>query len=201
MTIGEKRGKLTCIGKDKTRDFRYYLFQCECGNVKSIIKYNVENGSTRSCGCLKRENPNHTTHGLSHTRIDNIYRSMIDRCKNPNNKRYCIYGAKGIRVCEEWENDKTTFFEWSFANGYADNLTIDRIDNSKGYEPSNCRWATYEEQGNNKTTNHFLKYNGERRTIRQWEKYLGFKKGLIHSRLRRGWSVEKTLTTAVRQGG
>ena len=75
---------------------------------------------------------------------------MKTRCYNPNSNRYADYGARGITVCEEWRNDFMSFYNWSMQNGYADNLTIDRINGNKGYEPSNCRWSTYKEQANNR---------------------------------------------------
>jgi hypothetical protein len=80
------------------------------------------------------------------------------------------------------------------ANGYLDDLTIDRIDNDKGYSPNNCRWITKKEQANNRSTNRYLEYNGERHTISEWGELLGIDSETLSSRLRRGWSIEKTLT-------
>ena len=94
-------------------------------------------------------NRNHVTYGFSHTRIDNIYKAMISRCYCKNNNRYERYGGRGIVVCEEWKNNKMKFFEWSFSNGYREDLTLDRIDTNGNYEPNNCRWADWETQNNN----------------------------------------------------
>jgi hypothetical protein len=192
MEIGERHGRLVCLGKDPDKDYRYYLYKCDCGNVKSIIQSNVKRGATTSCGCYliaNRMNGNcHRTYGYSHTRIDHIYKSMIDRCENPKNYGYHKYGGRGIRVCEEWKANKLAFFEWAFTNGYAENLTIDRKDNSKGYSPENCRWITYQEQNNNRRSNHHETINGETRTIAEWSRISGIAQTTIGARLKSGWT-------------
>ena len=198
MKTGERHGRLVCIGKDTTRDNRYYLFKCDCGNVKSIIAHNVQRGATKSCGCICKEHPSHTIYGYSHTRIDNIYKSMIDRCENPKSYNYYKYGAKGIRVCKEWKEDKMSFFAWAFETGYADNLSIDRIDNSKGYSPNNCRWVTTKEQANNKTNNRIISAFGMKKTLAQWADYSGIPYNTLWARLRSGWVIERALTEEVR---
>lgn len=127
-------------------------------------------------------------HGYSHTRIDHIYKSMIDRCENPKNYGYHKYGGRGIHVCEEWKTNKIAFFEWAFANGYAENLTIDRKDNSKGYSPENCRWITYQEQNNNRRSNRYETIDGETHTVAEWSRISGIKQGTIQYRLAKGWN-------------
>lgn len=127
-------------------------------------------------------------HGYSHTRVDHIYKSMIDRCENPRNYGYYKYGGRGIHVCEEWKTNKKAFFEWAFANGYAENLTIDRKDNSKGYSPENCRWITYQEQNNNRRSNRYETIDGETHTVAEWSRISGIKQGTIQYRLAKGWN-------------
>lgn len=104
-------------------------------------------------------------HGMSHTKLDFTYCNMIRRCYNPKSQYYIYYGARGIGVCDEWRNDRKTFFEWALNNGYNDTLTIDRIDNNKGYSPSNCRWVSQSIQNENTRKSIRLLYSGKWRTI------------------------------------
>ena len=141
-------------------------------------------------------NKNHFKYGYSHTRIDNIYKAMVARCYKTTSVNYKRYGAKGVKVCDEWLKDKQKFFKWAFENGYSESLTIDRIDVNGNYEPSNCRWTTYKKQANNKSNNRLITYNGETHTLAEWGDIKGINQGTLHSRLKRGWDVERTLTTA-----
>ena len=135
--------------------------------------------------------------GLSHSRIDNIYKSIIQRCYNKSHNRYYIYGARGIVMCDEWLHDKSKFFEWSLANGYDDTLTIDRIDCNGNYEPNNCRWVSQKVQQNNRSNNRRIEFNGECHTMAEWANITGINAATIHARLKRGWDIEKTITTEV----
>lgn len=185
VVIGKKYNKLTCIGKDESKDSRYYLFQCECGNTKSIIAYNVVSGRTGSCGCVNRAHPPHTKHGGRGTRLYNIWKSMRERCNNPNTNRHQAYHDKGVRVCNEWD-DFSKFREWSLENGYANTLSIDRINTSGDYEPSNCRWVTMKEQQNNRTTNVHITINDVTKTLTQWSEATGIKAATLWNRYKRG---------------
>ena len=100
----------------------------------------------------------------------------------------------GIRVCDEW-NDFMKFYAWATANGYSEMLTIDRIDTDGDYCPSNCRWVTWKAQANNKRTNHYITFQGKRATLQQWADSVGIKANTLLYRLKRGWSVERALTT------
>ena len=137
-------------------------------------------------------------HGLSGSRLYYIWKSMRQRCMNPNCKNYPRYGGRGITIYPEWD-DYEKFNEWALSNGYNELLTIDRIDVNGNYEPGNCKWSTSKEQANNRRTNHLLTHNGETHNIREWAAIMGVSETVIHERLKRGWSIEKTLTQPIRK--
>ena len=137
-------------------------------------------------------------HGRTPIRLYNIWKSMRQRCTNANASNYKKYGGNGISICDEW-NDYSVFRNWALLNGYKNDLTIDRIDFRGNYDPSNCRWVTYEDQNNNKSSNRMLTYNGESHTMAQWGRLVGISSSTIHARLKRGWSVERALSTPIKK--
>ena len=132
-------------------------------------------------------------------RISRIYWNMKTRCYNQSSNKYHSYGGRGIRICDEWKNSFANFKEWALNNGYADNLTLDRINNNGNYEPNNCRWATIKQNTNNTRKNRLLTYNGETHTMSEWCEILGVKLGTLSSRIYRGWSVEDAMTKPIRK--
>lgn len=188
--LGKRFGRLTVIaehGRYKSGKVIYRCL-CDCGNYSNVLGTYLRTGATISCGCYLREaaKERNRTHGKSKTRIYRIWNGMKCRCYNPNSKWYSGYGGRGITVCDEWRNSFETFYEWAMANGYADHLTIDRIDNNGNYCPKNCRWATAKEQGNNRNDCVFVEINGETKTLTQWATESGVKRGTIYSRYHRG---------------
>ena len=117
-------------------------------------------------------------------RIYEIWANMKYRCNNKNCVNFKNYGGRGIRVCEEW-NAFENFYKWAIDNEYSDNLTLDRIDVNGNYEPENCRWATWEEQANNRRRNSRITYNGETHTISEWARIKNLSPRLICERLYR----------------
>ena len=135
--------------------------------------------------------------GKMRSRLNAIYWSMRTRCENSNSPSFINYGRKGIRVCDEWQ-DYNSFKKWSMDNGYQDDLTIDRINPTQGYCPQNCRWISIKEQQSNRTNNHLITFQSRTLTLQQWGEELGIKWTTLYGRLNRGWSIEKALSTPVK---
>lgn len=192
------------INSGDTRPF--WNCVCSCGNRKTVNGDWLKCGSVKSCGCLNvdRTKETHIKHGFAvralkgkdETRIYRIWDHMKQRCFNPKASYYKIYGGRGITVCEEWlgENGFENFLEWSVNNGYANNLSIDRINPDGNYEPSNCRWANSLTQANNKRTSRLITYKGETATIAQIAKKYNVPDGIFRSRLRCGWSIDDIIS-------
>lgn len=128
-------------------------------------------------------------------RLNEIWKTMKQRCYNPNNEKYKTCGAKGICVCDEWKTDFHAFETWAISNGYEKSLTIMRIDLNKNYSPNNCKWATLQEQAKNRSNNHMIEYNGEKMTLEDWSRKVGISSPTIRRRLKAGWSVKDALFT------
>lgn len=145
---GQRFGRLLVLSRvpNHTKNGAAWQCLCDCGVVKAISTLNLRTKKkpTRSCGCLHREDlaRRNYRHGLRHTRIYEVWKTMIQRCTNPRSRYWYCYGGRGITVCEEWRSSAEAFIEWALANGYERGLTIDRLDNDAGYSPSNCQWIT-----------------------------------------------------------
>lgn len=137
-------------------------------------------------------------HGESYTRLYAIWDNMKARCYNKNSSDYPRYGGRGVFVCDEWIQSYKAFSDWAKENGYAENLTLDRIENNKGYCPSNCRWVDRKVQANNTRNCVFYTYNGEVHTLAEWADIVKIPKTALWNRIKMyGWELEKALTTPV----
>lgn len=137
----------------------------------------------------------HKTHGMSSTRLYAIWVEMRRRCRDERFTGYYKYGGRGITVCPEWDNDFVAFYEWAMSHGYRDDLTIDRIDNNRGYSPENCRWVDYTEQNNNTRRNRLFTIGNRTQTLAQWCRECEVCYKTVWTRLSIGWDIVRALTT------
>lgn len=178
------------------------LCQCDCGAEKEVGSYNLLNGKSKQCiSCSvsakfkAHGDSGDRFNGRKERRVYKIWKAMKWRC-NPNNKTARSYNERGIVVCPEWGNSYEAFRDWALANGYRDDLTVDRIDNDRGYSPENCRWANYHQQARNRSSTRMVTAFGETKSAIEWsedERCLISKKALW-LRLRRGWPPELAIT-------
>ena len=136
------------------------LFECSCGRIKEINRYNVASGAVSSCGCkrilqARINGKKQITHGMTNTKIFRVWDGIKKRAssKRVNSKDFNRYKGRGISICSEWEDSFESFYEWAKNSGYKEGLQIDRIDNDGNYEPSNCRWVTVFANSMNRSTN------------------------------------------------
>lgn len=207
---GQKFGRLYVVERaddkyDKYGRHTMWRCVCDCGNETVVGTSSLTCGNTTSCGCYFSEiiSEIKTTHGMSKSRLYNVWNGILTRCYNSKSTKYKNYGARGIKVCDEWHKFES-FYDWAMSTGYDPKAeygacTIERKNVNGDYEPSNCVWATSKQQANNTTTNHILEWNGEKLTMSQWADKTGIDACVISDRIGRGWDVEKTLTTPVKR--
>lgn len=200
---GKRFGRLSVIKRtsDYIKDNGSTLVRweclCDCGSIVNVISGDLLSGSTKSCGCLRKEVASfvNTTHGKSNMNLYKRWIGMKNRCFNENDPAYKHYGKRGISVCDEWVNDFESFERWSLENGYDDILSLDRIDCNGNYEPSNCRWADKVTQENNKRSNRIVSYHGKNITLGELSRITGADYKLLWQRIvRDNKSVEEALT-------
>lgn len=208
--VGKRFGKLEVLSKSNVKKYGVYLWECkcDCGNITYASSNSLNSGNTKSCGCYKYSGLYHPKHKGYKTHLYFVWESMKKRCYNPNDKFFYCYGAKGIKVCDEWKNDFSTFRQWALENGYTEEkldsginrLTIDRIDGDRDYEPNNCRWVDMTTQNNNKKKLKKYCYNNESHTIGEWAKIKNIDFNLLFNRIHKlHWSINESLET--KKGG
>lgn len=206
--IGDKYGRLTIqeyAGKAKNGSTLVKCV-CDCGTEKIVRLCSLKKGEIRSCGCLAKEllikrnkTIKYITHGQSRTRLYTIWCDMKQRCLNKNQQMFKYYGERKISICDEWKNNFNSFYDWAMENGYADDLTIDRIDVNGNYEPSNCRWATMQQQRRNTRKNVFVEINDVEKVLIDWCSDYKIKYTTVLSRIYKGWEIVTAITTPSRK--
>ena len=182
---GQKFNRLTAISKIENSNSKKarWLCKCDCGNFTEASGDNLRTGNVKSCGCLiAYNNKQRATHRKSNTRLYNTWRNMKARCNCKTNPRYKDYGARGISIYDEWQTFEN-FYEWAISNGYNENLTIDRINVNKNYEPNNCRWIPLSKQAYNKRDSLIFNINGEKKCLAEICKDYNVKYTTIYRRI------------------
>src|ERR1700756_1600251 len=203
MAPNQVFGRLTTV--EATENRQRWICRCECGNLVPVKIYSLHDGTSQSCGCFAQERQREANikHGASIgrkvKRLYNIWQHMRDRCRNPNNEWFKNYGGRGISVCEEWAGSECypAFEEWALANGYADTLTIERIDYDGNYEPKNSTWIPKSEQSDNRRINVWLRAFGETKFIKDWgrDPRCRVSAQSLGRRIKQGWDAESAITT------
>lgn len=191
--VGQIFSRLTVIEltPERIRKRAVFRCRCECGNERRAVGRDLLDGHVKSCGCLRKA----TKHGLYRTRTRKVWQQMKDRCCNPNTTGFDLWGGRGIAVCDRWRE--------SFLNFIADmgpapeGATLERIDNEKHYNPSNCRWATRREQAQNTRRNRMVTFRGQTLCVTEWARRLGMPSGTLWARFKHGWSTERAMSTPV----
>lgn len=181
------------LGKD------YWFCQCYCGNEVKVRGDHLRSGATKSCGCYSQDKAVYSAqrtgrlnykHGGNGTKLYGVWHSMRDRCQRKAHHSYADYGGRGIKVCEAWR-DYEVFKNWALTHGYKEGLSLDRVDNNKGYSPENCRWATRKEQARNRRVNVVI----EGRCLAEWAEGAKVTAQSISKRLAKGWSIREACDT------
>lgn len=206
--IGRTNGKLTVVGyrRPEGRGRLQLECLCECGETTFVFPYQFKSGNIKSCGCARfghsechKGNTSRRTHGLTQNRFYKKWNGMVRRCYNPNEPAYKFYGALGITVCEEWHHSPEKFIEWcesTYPEG--EQLTLDRIDGSKGYSPDNCRWATQLQQVHNLKNNRFITIDGETHCVSEWCRLYNLSAGSVYKRVQTGQTFEVAISELIK---
>ncbi|MBT2750019.1 MULTISPECIES: hypothetical protein [unclassified Lysobacter] len=180
MNIGDQYGRWQIV---RGRLGTHVRAQCQCGTVKDVQVGHLQSGRSRSCGCLRAEqlSARRLRHGASGTLEYRLWRKMKERCSNPNAPGYRNWGGRGIRVCDRWQASFEAFLRdmGMCPSGYS----LDRIDNERGYEPGNCRWASHQQQCNNQRRNVRVTLDGKTQTIASWARELSLPYATLHRRV------------------
>jgi hypothetical protein len=206
--IGKRFTRLKVINSHpkKSNGQTQWLCLCDCGKKLIVTTSDLNSKGVQSCGCLNRDNVRKRClrHGYANRKnihpLYNTWVGMNGRCLNEKHAAYKYYGARGISVCKDWQKNPEKFIDWAQENGWKPGLTIERVDNNKGYSPSNCKISTMMEQLQNTRRTKRISFKGKTLTLREWEEETGIKKDALYSRIfKLKWSIKKALTTPTKR--
>ena len=199
--VGRQFGRWTVVEKGPIRGHnRLWRCVCTCGTQRDVLGFTLRKGASQSCGCLNAERASSRgKHHLSGTSEYDTWHQMINRCYNSAFIYYPLYGGRGISVCDRWRHSVEHFYA-DMGPKPSPEHTLERIDNDASYSPENCRWATKKEQARNRRSTRFLTHNGETLSMAEWAERIGVSPNAMYMRLRKGWSVERAVTTPRQQG-
>lgn len=191
--IGSKQGQIKVLShlKKGKNNANYFRCQCDCGRISEISTKHFFNDNQLTCGRFHKKYENSEIG----EKLYNTWNRMIHRCYDTKNHKYYSYGARGIKVCDEWKNDYDTFYKWAIQSGYQIGLWIERIDNNGNYCPQNCKWATRTEQMRNTRRTKHICYKGKIHSLAEWCEILDLYYPTVNGRLFKGWSVERAFDT------
>jgi hypothetical protein len=199
--VGQKFGRLMVIEQAGRTSYGRVLWKClcDCGVYKEIAANNLTSGTSKSCGCLNHDAiiQRNTTHGMTSTAEYKTWRSMLQRCSDPNSNSYCRYGARGITVCDEWKDFRR--FISDMGERPSNLHSIGRINNDAGYSKDNCAWETRFEQSRNKRNNRRYEYKGKKYILADLITLSGLNRATFTDRIDSGWSIEAAVETPARK--
>lgn len=197
IQIGDVVGRLQIIREAGFRTYksgvrrRVFLCRCQCGRTVKVVGSLLQAHAVKSCGCLRSDHARQLnfSHGDAGSKLYMVWVEIRRRCENPTRASWKYYGQRGITICKAWRNSWSAFKKWALAAGYRPGLTIGRIDNDKGYCPSNCRWETTQDQNNNQRRTHWITFaDGHRESLANAVRHhssVGY--NTVFSRIRHGW--------------
>jgi hypothetical protein len=202
--MGTVSGLLEVIGKapidpSKPSKGACWIARCHgCGSVRPYRGVDLRRKRAKSCGCSTKAiiSESRRRHGGTGTPEYETWRGMIDRCEKSSHASYSRYGAKGITVCSEWRHDFPAFLR-DVGPKPSPEHTLERIQNRRGYEPGNVRWATKKEQARNRSSNRLIEFRSETKTLIEWAELTGIESSIISRRIEWGWSIEEAMTRPV----
>lgn len=196
---GKKFNRLTVVERAENAEggIAVWKCKCDCGNTTFVRGGNLKSGAVKSCGCLRHEAQN-KTHDMSKTRLYREWASIKSRCVYKSSKTFKSYGGRGITICDEWMNSFEVFRDWALSHGYADNLTIERVDNDGNYCPENCKWIPKKEQARNRRSCYSITYNGKTQNLVDWCNELNLDYKMIHNRIHKlSWNFERAISEPI----